>query len=230
MTVAIIVPLDVETFEQRGVRGEVWTYVRSHLITQHPNAALCSGAVDASWCKAEAVEAALSRADGADVLVVHDADVIVAPAYLNAAIRAVQAGVTKWAVPHGPVHRYDERSTAEFIRGEHGRQPTLTRWAYSGIAGGGIVVLGCDTYRDCPLDRRFTDWGGEDQAWGWALGTLHGQPWRGDVQLVHLWHPHASGNRNPQRPVRLESERLRRAYRNVRGNEPLMRDLVAAGR
>jgi hypothetical protein len=40
-----------------------------------------------------------------------------------------------------------------------------------------------------PLDARFTGWGQEDMAWGWALTRVLGAPWHGLAPLLHLWHP-----------------------------------------
>lgn len=223
MSAAVVVPLDVATVMGKGERAWPWVCVRSHLRTQTPWPVI-EAVGPSPWVKADAVRRALPRAD-AEVLVIHDADVLVMPLMLRAAVHAVETGAT-WAVPHGAVHRYDAPSTRAFIEGRHDHVVTLARRPYRGLAGGGIVVLRRDVYEDCPLDPRFVGWGGEDEAWGWALETLHGAPRRFEVQLVHLWHPHATGHRNPQRPQRLESNVLHRAYRNARGRPELMRELV----
>jgi hypothetical protein len=65
----------------------------------------------------------------------------------------------------------------------------LEQKPYAGMVGGGCVVLRRDTYVSCPLDARFRGWGQEDSAWGVALTSLYGAPWRGSADLWHLYHP-----------------------------------------
>lgn len=222
--IAFVVPLDSDTRRGQGARAPAWRYVLRKLIEYRWPVATGVPPGDL-WVKADAVDDALARTS-AEIVIVHDADVVVAPIALHAAMQAVEAGAP-WAVPHRDVHRYDQASTHAMYDGER-RTPALLRWPYIGVAGGGIVVLHRDVYAECPLDPRFIGWGGEDQAWGWALETLFGEPWRGTVQLVHLWHPHAAPG--AQRPPRRESERLRRAYRAARGDADSMRRIVTSAR
>ena len=67
---------------------------------------------------------------------------------------------------------------------------------------------------DIPLDPRFVGWGGEDLAWGYALTTLAGEPWRSDEPLYHLWHPTPA--RQSRKLGSSENERVRRLYREAR--------------
>lgn len=142
------------------------------------------------WCKAAAVADAMERVDS-DVLIVADADVVLADtADLHTAITAVTAGVG-WAVPHYAVWRWNEEATGAIYAGEEPDQAATVRNPYRGFAGGGLVVLTADTYRQAPLDRRFVGWGQEDASWALALTCLTGEPWRGMADLWHLWHPPA---------------------------------------
>lgn len=174
------------------------------------------------WSKGSAVAAA-GPLDG--LVVIADADVWCHE--LADAVAAVGAGAP-WAIPHHNVLRWDEPSTADLISG---RPPThLEQKAYRGIAGGGLVVLPADTLRAVPLDPRFEGWGGEDGAWGTALATLTGKPWRGTADLHHLWHPP-----QPRRTRRgdphsrrgsIENENLRRRYQRAAYNPPHMRKII----
>lgn len=177
------------------------------------------GSVDGEWCKAAAVADALPESG---TVIVHDADVIVSRAALAAAVDAVRAGAA-WAVPHRGVFRLSDEATVRYLA--DGTVTDVVRPPYEGVAGGGIVVLDRETYAACPLDRRFIGWGSEDEAWGMALRALYGDPWRGDADLVHLWHPHpAPGAR---RSPRLASVRLWRAYRYASRDPERMRVLLA---
>lgn len=220
-----VVPLDAATDRGDGPRADAWRYVSRHLQERLP---IAIGLGGDPWVKARAVAYALAHEHVADVLVLHDADVLVAPEYLERAIDVVADGAP-WAIPHALVRRFDERSSRAVYDGDYSRPATLTRWAYTGMAGGGIVVIGRDAYEAVPLDARFEGWGGEDQAWGFALETLLGAPLRLDGTLTHFWHPHATGLRNPQRPPRIESARLQRAYRAARGDATRMLALVESG-
>lgn len=214
----IVVPYR-ETDDQRAI---ALRFVLQHLYAWPELVIAHDGEGD--WCKARAVRRVLDRYPGASIVIVHDADVVVHNDALRAAVQAVGDGAP-WAVPHGLVHRLDRLTTIEFIEErempEHSR---LVRPPYQGVAGGGITVLSRKVYDDCPLDPRFLTWGSEDEAWGWALSTLHGPPWRGDAPLVHLYHPHAAPG--ARRSIRIESEKLWRAYRAYRGDVNLMRQLV----
>lgn len=231
VTVAFVVPLDPATLAGEGPRGDAWGFVQGHLC-RYGWPVQAGFVCGDEWVKAHAVAYGIAHTD-ADVLIVHDADVIASEMCVRSAVQVVTDGVAAWAMPHGLVHRYDKRSTLAMYAADHASAPTFERWPYGGMIGGGIVVVRRDVYEDCPLDARFVGWGGEDQSWGNALLTLHGPPWRGSCSLVHLWHPHATGippSRLPGRPPRKESELLRRAYREARNDPPRMRALVSTAR
>lgn len=224
-------PIDGDTLRMCGNR--YWRERAYHSVTMHLKnlpAEIVVGVGSADeWCKADAVADALTRTD-ADVIVVHDADVIVQLAAIEAAVSAVEHGIAEWSIPHSLVHRLDEDST--YVMLKTGAVPVTTRqlvrWPYVGMVGGGIVAMRRETYDDCPLDPRFKGWGSEDQSWGFALEALHGAPWRGGADLFHLWHPHAEPG--AQRSPLFASERLRRAYRAYRERPELMRGLVDEAR
>jgi hypothetical protein len=124
------------------------------------------------------------------MLVVADADVWCGG--VGAAVDAVRSGAAKWAVPHARVCRLTSVASAQVY--ETGQWPTrrvTTTYAqppYPGRLGGGMVVLGRDTYLAAPLDPRFVGWGQEDESWALALRCMAGREWRGVEDLWHLWH------------------------------------------
>lgn len=228
MNAAVVIPLDPATSRGEGYRGRAYNTVRWHLDAL--GVSVVPGACDGEWCKAEAVADGLRYVHDADVIVVHDADVLVSLRSIELAIAAVREELAEWAIPHRLVHRLDEETTV--LTCDTGVVPVstrqLVRWPYVGVAGGGVTVLRRETYDDCPLDARFKGWGSEDIAWGWALETLHGAPWRGDAALYHLFHPHAAPG--AVRSPLLESEILRRNYRGGRTRPDRMRSLVEGAR
>lgn len=181
------------------------------------------------WVKALAVMPAVA-ASSAEVIVVADADVWLDRALdrLHQAVEAV-TGEAAWAVPHGKVHRLTPEATSAVYGGRWPGErdaDALSEPAYYGVAAGGLLVLPRAVALDTPLDPRFEGWGGEDHAWGYALGALWGRPWRSSsTPLWHLWHP------TPERLSRMvgshASENLRRRYRDARVQAAEMRRVVA---
>ena len=97
------------------------------------------------------------------------------------------------------------------------------RGPYVGQVGGGVTVIRRDVYEQCPVPR-IVGWGQEDEAWSIAMHCLFGAPWRGDLDLVHFWHP-------PQRRMSrvigsVEGQRLRKRFRDAQRDPALMRQLV----
>lgn len=190
MTVSVLAPYRPDG----GARDEAWRWVRRWWACEHPTWQVVEGRCDGGpWRKAAAVADALSRADG-DLLVIADADVI-CPGVRDAVAAIVQLG-PRWAIPHQQVLRLSREATALV---HAGRTPEyavkaagLDRPAYTGVKGGGMVVLPRRLYQRAPLDPRFQGWGEEDLAWGLTLTCMAGaQPWRGTAPLYHLWHPAA---------------------------------------
>lgn len=230
MKVAVVIPTDAAMWVGGGDpwRKRAIAYVLRHLDPMLDQGIII-GECDGDWCKADAVAEGVARTD-ADIIVVHDADVVVQLRAIERAVVAVNEEIAEWSIPHNLVHRLDEDSTNVVLK--TGLIPTqtrqLVRWPYVGMVGGGITVMRRDTYLDCPLDARFKGWGSEDQSWGFALECLHGLPWRGDADLFHLWHPHAEPG--AQRSPLFASERLRRAYRAYHERPDRMRVLVDEAR
>lgn len=180
---------------------------------------------DGPWCKALAVRDASEQTE-ADVLVIADADIWTDG--LAAAVRAVREGAA-WAVPHRGVHRLTEAATALCVAGQGFAGLTLEERPYLGCEGGGVTVVRRDVYEDCPLDPRFTGWGGEDDAWGFALRALHGPPVRTTryCPLIHLWHP--PQRRDTRARGSIASWELRKRYARAQNDPATMRALVREG-
>jgi hypothetical protein len=199
---------------------------------------------DDVWCKAAALTRAV--AESQPVFLMADADVVVDPAAVADAVQAVSDGAA-WAIPHWRVHRLTEAATARLIadglgewqRDDHAREP------YVGTGTGGVVAVRAEVARDCPMDGRFLDWGGEDHSWGYALDRLHGEPYRparvmeaiaqsreppAAFDLIHLYHPQPASR--PTMFGSLENEQLRKRYWEAWSthDEVGMRQLVEEGR
>lgn len=183
MSVAVLIPWRDAGCKHRD-RALVWVIAR---LAEHGWPVILGHHHDGAWCKAAAIDDALTQTDAA-VLVIHDADVWCNG--LPGAVEAVQQGAA-WAIPHRAlkgIHRLTEDSTTRYLAGDRDGLK-LDERPYDGVAGGGIAVVPRATYEACPLDPRFLGYGGEDESWGYALKALHGAPWRGTHTLTHLYHP-----------------------------------------
>lgn len=185
-------------------RARAWEQVRS----QFDGFEVVEGHADpAAWCKAVAVADALTRASG-DLLVIHDADVW--SESLRDAIAAVESGEYRWGSPHRRVRRLTESGEVEETHNAH--------------LGGGIVVIGRETYTEVPLDPRYIGWGQEDDSWAIALHTLAGPPYIGTDTLTHFWHPPQA---RKSRSIGSDASKfLLRRYKDARHKPRAMRALL----
>lgn len=224
MSVEVVIPWHQGCEHRQRALGWLWT----RWGEVHPGWALtlatCPGG---DWIKAAAVMPAIS-ASTATTIVVADADVWVEG--IEEAVQVVEDGGW-WAVPHLFVHRLTLAGTEALYGGESfidAAQIGTGEAPYVGVPGGGAVVIRRELALDVPLDPRFVGWGGEDHAWGYALESFVGEPWRSERPLWHLWHP--PQDRRSRKVGSVASERLRRRYRDARLFQSDMRQLVEEAR
>lgn len=205
-------------------------WVSDRYMAEHPGWELvyASGDTPAGYSRSQAIIAGAHLASG-DLLVISDSDVWCDPA--EALTRTVEHG---WAVPHTLIHRLSRESTELVLAGADWRGlPLSTDNAqdsrpYKGNASGTLLTIRRDVLAEVPPDARFVGWGQEDEAWGDALRTLVGPPWRGERDLVHLWHPPQP--RRSRTTGSSHSRALRRRYLNATRSPDRMRDLIEESR
>lgn len=182
---------------------------------------------DGPFSRSAAMLDGAARAEG-EVLVFADTDVWCEPAAVLAAIDAVSEH--GWAVPHRLLHRLSPESSDLFMAGhpleglELSSDNSRDMSPYVGNATGTLLVTHKNAFTEAPPDPRFRGWGQEDNAWWVTLQTLVGSCWRGDADLVHLWHPPAErSDRKVGNPVSLS---LWRRYRKANNHPDVMRALI----
>jgi hypothetical protein len=223
MSVAVLVPWSGDCSHRKAA----WEWTRSWYERRHPDWEVVRGEITGEWSKAKAVAMALNQVD-ADILVIADGD-CVAPE-VGEAVRRIEAGTKRWAVPHLRVHRLSQGATERVLAGSEPKDvlDTLDDYdqpPYRGMAGGGITVLRRETYLQAPMDHRFVGWGQEDQAWAIALKCLFGNPWRSqDGPLWHMWHP--PQDRMSREKGSLSSWNLYRLYCRVAADRAGMSNLL----
>lgn len=216
MNVDVVIPHGRADDEHRqAVRAHVAaSYVRSH-PDWSVRLAPCP---TRRWSKGAAANPVIA-ASSADVVILADADSLVAALPLAAAVTA--ATRTGWAVPHTRVHRIPQDDTGLILAGQRGIPVPLEN--RPALPGGGIVVATRQAWQTVNgVDPRFVGWGGEDQALGMALTHLVGEPWKAPAPVIlwHLWHP--SGPREASE----QSKQLWRRYKTARQSPDMMSNLV----
>jgi hypothetical protein len=219
--VSVIVPYR----EVNPERARSCEYVVGRLKAEHPDwQVTLQDSSGEKFSRAEAIVRGLYRSFG-KIIVVHDSDSWCDG--LNEAVARVAQG-TKWAIPHGKVHRLDSDASERLLEGSEGILGPCHEKPYRGVPAGGIVVVARDAIEACPPDVRFQGWGGEDVAWGTALKSTVGEPWRGESPLLHIWHP------PPERRTRAsgsaENDALMFRYTRIGRRPSMMRRVVQEAR
>lgn len=211
-------------------REAAWQWVQTRYDEAFPEWQIVVGDGDTpdGYSRSRAILDAADKATG-DVYVVADADVWCHPGL--AILAAIENG---WSVPHTLVHRLSPESTERVLTGSDWRGLPLSTdnpqdsKPYRGNETGTLVVIRADVLRAVPPDPRFVGWGQEDSAWAIALRTLYGPPWRGEDDLVHLWHPAQPRQNRIYGSGR--SKALLRRYKQARRNPDQMRALIGEAR
>jgi hypothetical protein len=221
VSVAVVVPLAGAC----PYRTSSWSWLRARYAIRHPDWQVVEARAPSDpWSKGAAVNPSLAVSD-AEIVVLADADVWTDG--LGEAVEQVEAGAA-WAIPHTLVHRLSEDGTVATLAGEDWRGQPVDQAPYRGLPGGGAVAAPMSVLQSVPLDHRFLGWGQEDECHAFALSTLVGEPWRGEADLFHLWHP--PQERLSRRRGSTASWELRRRYHQARREPRAMRALIEESR
>ena len=155
----------------------------------------------------------------AEILVVCDADAIVQPEPLHAAIAAAVDGKLHLPYTEAVLLSQDGSDAVHA-----GTDPARARvWHVNPNSVGGCVVIAYETWQSVGgWDERFSNWGFEDTAFWAATDTLFGMV-RHEGRLFDLWHIDKRGIGSPQWQAGMA---LCDRYTDVRGNKPAMQALI----
>lgn len=223
MSVSVIVPFNPGD----QARDRNWKFVKARYKALYPDWQIVVRGCSPPWRKGLAVHAAVEASSG-DMLVLSDADVLVAEHALRDAVERLQDH--PWVIPHRMVYRLNEEVTRALVEDRiyadpRSLQTGIIRRPHKGPAGGGISVMRREDYETSGgIDPAFVDWGGEDISFARALDTLVGPHLRLDNIMWHLLHdPMPRIGRNRAFP---ENEALANRYLDASGDPAAMKDLL----
>lgn len=220
-SVSVVVAYEPNTPE----RERNWTFIRDRLERLYPSWEIITHPGDgrATFSKGSALNPAVASASG-EVVILHDADVLMAPEALPDAVAALLPA--SWVIPHGYVYRLNERATRRLIEGGEPGARDLVMAPFRGPAGGGISVLRRSDY--VGIDEGFEGWGGEDISFARAMDTLVGPHTRLDYPLRHLWHRPMV--RRTRKRASFANEELANRYLAANGDPEAMAALLEEAR
>ena len=173
-------------------RERAWQYVHGYLVgCGHEPQIADSG--HEPFNRAASRNQLVERAADADVVILHDADMLAPPsAYTHMAVMAARTGQMVVGFRH-----YRPLSKAATDRVLRGADPFLSDPVdvLTDFSVGGIIAITPAAWRRVGgMDERFVDWGCEDFEFANAAASTLGPVLRSPNVAVHLWHPHAGGH------------------------------------
>jgi len=190
-----------------------------------------SGTSDATFTRATAINAAVTRANG-DLIIAADPDSLVPadPSLVDAL--AVASAADGLVIPHDQYLYLTPAATADVYGGADLWAMGPQHCEFHGRNGqGNVVVFHRSVWQKVGgLDERFPLWGGDDAAFSYATHALVGPMVRLPGPMVHLWH-HRLPQSEPGHPGYAEQFALLAQYRDAAAQGPdAVRALVEARR
>lgn len=218
MTTAVLIPFVSEDKDRQAAFKAICNWWRDNFGFQ-----VIKGTAE-PYTKGAALNDAFARCN-ADILCIADSDCILQePLRIKEIVVDIERGQFEWAVPHGRVHRLTEKATNDFYLNGECDITDVHFPPYQGCKGGGLVILSRKAWETVGgIEPRFSGWGGEDVAFGFALELLVGKPHVGNGRLIHLWHE----EQGPKRPMSEISLKLVGLYQEARYSPAKMRALIA---
>ncbi|CAM3874273.1 galactosyltransferase-related protein [Aeromicrobium ponti] len=193
-----------------------------------PEAELCIGICnDKEFNKSKAVNLAAQQATR-NIFVIADGDIVYDPSIIVEAVELLKENA--WVVPFSKVINISRMDTNKILR----RKPNWplrvkvkayqVEKYYKNFAGKLNVITREKFLTAGGFDERFYGWGGEDDAFCYAVNTLCGPFKRINGRKVyHLWHPHIVWKNSLNKEKNL---RLLNLYKKANGNKDQIMDLI----
>lgn len=192
-------------------RDRLWRYVRAHLSRTVDWPIFEGYSTDGPFNRSAAINAAARRPWR--IAVILDADTVVDPARLRAAVNATRHGVL--ALPHDQFRSLTRRGTGQVLAGRILPEEAPVRWVRAETKSS-CLCIGRELWDEVGgFDERFRGWGFEDAAFYAACRQIAGvQRIGGPVH--HLWHPR-SKEKDPRSEDYVRNRDLAERYKQAQG-------------
>lgn len=222
--VSVLIPYQSDG---NGPRDTSFEWVLGFYARMMPEAEVCVGEIADSrepFSRSKAINRAYHQATK-DIIVIADSDIVYDPNLLRESITYLNS--EQWVIPFSRILRLS-KETSHLLLQQESRWPltvkTETAAEQATAFVGGFNVLGREAYETVGgYDERFVGWGGEDEAFAYALDTLVGHHIRLEGEMVHFWHPFVGPDGNPNYD---SNYALYLRYLKARGNHKEMRLLI----
>lgn len=222
--VSVLIPYQSDG---NGPRDTAFEWVLGFYARMMPEVEVCVGEIaDARelFSRSRAINRAYHQATK-DIIVIADSDIVYDPNLLRESITYVNSG--QWVIPFSRILRLSKETSHLLLQQEKIWPLTVkieTAAEQATAFVGGFNVLGREAYETVGgYDERFVGWGGEDEAFAYALDTLVGHHIRLEGEMVHFWHPFVGPDGNPNYD---SNYALYLRYLKARGNQEEMRLLI----
>jgi GT2 family glycosyltransferase len=192
-----------------GYRDKIFKWILTFYEKYFPNAEICIGSsISEPFSRSEAINNAALKSTK-NIFVIVDSDLIYDPTIIKTSIELLNNN--SWVVPYNFINYLSQSSTEHLLT----TPPTWPlrvnldapkiNYGKIGVTGGICIIPRKNFQRVRGFDTRFIGWGGEDDAFAFAVNTLCGKYTRLDGQIFHLWHPskQAAGNPHYHKNVQL---------------------------
>jgi hypothetical protein len=218
--VVVLVPRRADPWRDR-----LWNYVRAQLTRNVEWPVIEGFSENGPFNRAAALNDAAARYPWR-IAVIHDADSVVDPPRLRAAVNAARQGLL--VLPHDSFRSLTQRGTNEVLRGRVRPEQAPTRWTRPETKSSCLCVSRDLWDAAGGFDERFQGWGFEDAAFYAACRRLSGvQRIGGPVH--HLWHPR-SKEKDPGRSDYVRNRELAERYKSAGSRAEIEAILSERGR
>ncbi|WP_236034898.1 glycosyltransferase family 2 protein [Alkalihalobacterium elongatum] len=224
--VSILIPFQPDN----GQRDLNFKWITDFYKTTMPEAELCIHITnDKLFNKSKAINSAAKKATR-DIFVIADADMIISPSSILESIRLLR--FHKWIIPFKNIHYLSMNTSNQLLKTVPNWPPNLEnensnyllfKYGPKAISGGINIISRTNFNLVGGFDERFAGWGGEDNAFCYAVNTLCGPLKRLNHDIYHLWHPRIGWERSPNAK---NNRNLLNLYRKANGNKSEMMELI----
>lgn len=188
MRVVVLVPRRADN----GRRDQVWQYVKTRWLTEHPDWPIYTGHHDEGpFNRSAAINQAARAAGEWDIAVIADSDSFVGAPQIDAAVKGCADNGQMW-LAYDRFCYLNRKMSDSIMQGFQGAWEPGVEWWLPGTCSSMVVVRRDVWDQIGGFDEGFVGWGGEDVAFSHAAQTFGEGLSRVPGALWHLHHPTAA--------------------------------------